>query len=394
MELPPPVKFDDTAVAFSYKSDKELKKARFIFTVVNNPLISKLSTGAVKLGMALHLPIKGIVRSTVFEHFCGGETIDKTEETVRHIGSFNVKTILDYSVEGEKTEEGFDTTCEEILHTFDKAVNSTTIPFCVFKTTGMADTALLEKIQSRATLTEDESKAFEKVKGRVNRICAKAHDLGVPVLIDAEETWIQDPIDALAYEMMSRYNQARAIVFNTFQMYRKDMLGNLRAAFAAADKGNYVLGVKLVRGAYMEKERARSEKQGYPDPIQPNKEATDNDFDSALAFCIDNIKQVSVVCGSHNEHSNQLLAILMKERGIEPGSKAVWFAQLLGMSDNISFNLAKSGYNVAKYVPYGPVEAVMPYLLRRASENTSVAGQSSRELSLIRKEIARRRART
>jgi proline dehydrogenase len=392
MELPPPVKFDDTAIAFKYKSDKELKKARFIFTVVNNPLISRLSTGAVKLGMALHLPIKSIVRNTVFEHFCGGETIEKTEQTVRLIGEFNVKTILDYSVEGEKTENGFDATCEEILHTFDKAANSSSIPFCVFKVTGMADAALLEKIQAGTSLTDEEQRAFEKVKARVDKICAKAHAFGIPVLVDAEETWIQDPIDSLAYEMMRRYNQQRPIVFNTFQMYRTDMLGNLRSALEAATNANYFLGVKLVRGAYMEKERARSDAHGYADPIQPSKQATDDDFNSALVFCVDNRQRISVVCGSHNEHSNQYLTILMQQRGIHPDHSGVWFAQLLGMSDNISFNLAKSGYNVAKYVPYGPVEAVMPYLLRRASENTSVAGQSSRELSLIRKEIARRRS--
>ncbi|HWA35201.1 MAG TPA: proline dehydrogenase family protein, partial [Cyclobacteriaceae bacterium] len=373
MELPPPVRFDDTAIAFKYKSDKELKKARFIFTVVNNPFISKLSPGAVKLGMALHFPIKSIVRNTVFEHFCGGETIEKTEQTVRHIGEFNVKTILDYSVEGEKTEQGFDATCEEILHTFDKAVKSTHIPFCVFKVTGMADSGLLEKIQSGAPLRAEEQSAFEKAKARVDKICAKAHALGIPVLVDAEESWIQDPIDLLAYEMMARYNRSRAIVFNTFQMYRKDMLGNLRSALDTATQGNYFLGVKLVRGAYMEKERTRSVDKGYADPIQPSKQATDDDFNTALAFCMDNLQRISVVCGSHNEHSNQYLAILMQQRGVDPADKRVWFAQLLGMSDNISFNLAKCGYNVAKYVPYGPVEAVMPYLLRRASENTSVA---------------------
>ena len=393
MEVPPPVKFDDTATAFRYKSDRELKKARFIFTVVNNPFISKLSTSAVKLAMALHLPIKAIVRKTVFEHFCGGETIEKTEQTVRHIGGFNVKTILDYSVEGEKTEAGFEKTTEEILHTFDKAVSSKNIPFCVFKVTGMADTSLLEKIQSGVELDAAETAAFEKVRSRVNRICAKAHTSNIPVLIDAEETWIQDPIDKLAYEMMALYNKERAIVFNTYQMYRVDMLSNLRAAYHHATMHNYYLGVKLVRGAYMEKERERAALKGYADPIQPSKEATDKDFNKALMFCLDNKQRVAVVCGSHNEYSNQYLTVLMDKHGIKPGDKRIWFAQLLGMSDNISFNLAKGGYNVAKYVPYGPVESVMPYLLRRASENTSVAGQSSRELSMIRKEIARRAVR-
>jgi proline dehydrogenase len=390
MELPPPVRFDDTSTAFKYKSDKELKKARFIFTVVNNPLVSKLSTSAVRLGMALRLPIRGIVRRTVFEHFCGGETIGETEKTVRHIGGFNVKTILDFSVEGEKTEMGFDNTAEEILHTFDMAASSTHIPFCVFKVTGMADTALLAKIQSSQELTIEEKKAFEKVRARVNSICARAHALNIPVLVDAEETWIQGPIDRLAYEMMELYNKERAIVFNTFQMYRTDMLANLHDALQNANAHHYFLGVKLVRGAYMEKERKRAAEMGYNDPIQPSKTATDEDFNKALMFCVDNRQRIAVVCGSHNEYSNQYLTELMQKYGLDPGDQRVWFAQLLGMSDNISFNLAKSGYNVAKYVPYGPVDAVMPYLLRRASENTSVAGQSSRELSLIRKEISRR----
>jgi proline dehydrogenase len=391
MEIEPAVKFDDTAVAFSYKSDSELKKANFIFTIVNHPFISSLATGAVKVGMSLGLPIKGLVRSTVFEHFCGGETIEKTEKTVRHLGEYNVKTILDYSVEGANTESGFDATAEEILHTFDKAQSSKFIPFCVFKMTGMADASLLEKIQSKQTLTAEEKTSFEKVRSRVDRICAKAHQLGIPILVDAEDSWIEDPIDALVYEMMARYNKEKAIVFVTYQLYRKDSLNNLREAFHVAAMHNYYLGVKLVRGAYMEKERERAQLKGYPDPIYPTKQATDEAFNKALAFCIDNKQRISVLCGSHNEYSNQYLTVLMEKHGMSPNDNRAWFAQLLGMSDNISFNLAKAGYNVTKYVPYGPVESVMPYLLRRASENTSVAGQSSRELSLIRKELQRRK---
>lgn len=391
MEIEPTVKFDDTAVAFSYKSDAELKKANFIFTIVNHPFISSLATGAVKVGMSLGLPIKGLVRTTVFEHFCGGETIEKTEKTVQHLGEYNVKTILDYSVEGANTESGFDATAEEILHTFDKAQSSKFIPFCVFKMTGMADATLLEKIQSKQTLTAEEQASFEKVRSRVDRICAKAHKLGIPILVDAEDSWIEDPIDALVYEMMARYNKEKAIVFVTYQLYRKDSLNNLREAFHVAAMNNYYMGVKLVRGAYMEKERERALLKGYPDPIYPTKQATDDAFNKALEFCIDNKQRISVLCGSHNEYSNQYLTVLMQKHGMSPHDSRAWFAQLLGMSDNISFNLAKAGYNVTKYVPYGPVESVMPYLLRRASENTSVAGQSSRELSLIRKELQRRR---
>jgi proline dehydrogenase len=391
MEIVPGIKFDDTATAFRYKSDKELKKANFIFTIVNNPFISGLATGAVKAGMAVGLPIKGLVRSTVFEHFCGGETIVKTERTVGHLGEFNVKTILDYSVEGADTEDGFEATAQEILRTFDEAKQSKFIPFCVFKMTGMASGNLLEKIQDGQALTASEQEAFAKIKDRVDRICGKAFSYGIPILIDAEDSWIQQPIDAIVYEMMAKYNREKAIVFNTYQLYRTEALSNLREAFHSATLHNYFMGVKLVRGAYMEKERERASLLGYHDPIYPSKEATDDAFNKSLVFCIENKQRISVLCGSHNEYSNQYLTVLMEQHGMNPSDNRVWFAQLLGMSDNISFNLARAGYNVAKYVPYGPVESVMPYLLRRASENTSVAGQSSRELSLIRKEIARRK---
>lgn len=393
MEVEPPVHFDDTEVAFSYKADHNLRKANLIFTVVNHPAVSWLAIQAVKVGLTLRLPIKGLIRSTVFEHFCGGETIEKSEATIQRLSQFHVGTILDYSVEGAKTEEGFEATTEEILHTFEKARNNPSVPFCVFKVTGMASFDLLEKVHADHFLTPEEKAAFDRVRLRVDKICKKAHAYGVPVLIDAEDSWIQNPIDRLAYEMMEKYNRERAIVFNTFQMYRADMAVNLKNAFHKATQGNYYLGVKMVRGAYMEKERARARELGYPDPIHPTKDATDEAFNKGLAFCMDNKQRITLMCGSHNEYSNQFLAVLMARHGLKNSDNHVWFAQLLGMSDNISFNLAKAGYNVAKYVPYGPVEAVMPYLFRRASENTSVAGQSSRELTLIRKELQRRKTR-
>lgn len=392
MEIQPQVHFDDTAVAFSYKSDKDLRKANFIFTLVNHPAISKLATSAVQLALTLHLPVKGLIKATVFDHFCGGEDIAQSEKTIKNLSDFQVGTILDYSVEGEKSEQGFDKTTDEILSTFDKAKGNKRVPFCVFKVTGMADMALLEKVQMKTALTSEESSAFERVRKRVELICAKAHEYKVPVLIDAEDSWIQNPIDDMAYEMMMKYNKEKAIIFNTYQMYRADMLGNLREAYHTATMHNYYLGVKMVRGAYMEKERERASALGYPDPIHPSKEATDESFNKGLAFCVDNKQRISLVCGSHNEYSNQYLAVLMEKHSMKPNDNRIWFAQLLGMSDNISFNLAKAGYNVAKYVPYGPVESVMPYLLRRASENTSVAGQSSRELTLIRKELKRRKS--
>lgn len=391
MQIQPSVHFDDTEVAFSYKSDRELKKANFIFSVVNHPTISTIATSLAKTGLALHLPVKGLIKYTVFEHFCGGETIDQSERTIKTLSRFHVGTILDFSAEGAHTEEGFDLTTDEILKTIEKAKGNPDIPFTVFKSTGLVSIDLLTKVQAKEPLTAEEQEAFQHFHDRVEKICAKAHAYDVPVMIDAEDSWIQNPIDDLAYEMMKKYNLERAIVFNTYQMYRRDMLDNLRNAFHTATMHNYFLGVKMVRGAYMEKEAERAEKLGYANPIHPNKLATDDSFNRGLGFCIDNKQRVSLMCGSHNEYSNQYLTVLMEKHSMNRNDQRVWFAQLLGMSDNISFNLAKAGYNVVKYVPYGPVELVMPYLIRRATENTSVAGQSSRELTMIRKELARRR---
>lgn len=392
MESPLNISFDDTKIAFSYKTDKDLRMANWIFSVVSNRWISAMAIALVRFALWLRLPVKGIIRNTVFKHFCGGESIDSAERTIHHLGSYRVNAILDFSVEGEKTEEGFEQTTAEILRTFEKARGRKEIPFCVFKATGIADAALLEKIQSKATLSADEQVAFEKIRARINTICSRAFEYDVPILIDAEETWIQDVIDRLTYDMMQRYNKKRAIVFNTYQLYRTDSLKNLRDAFHDATMHNYFLGVKLVRGAYMEKERERAKKLEYPSLIYPTKEGTDDAFNQALSFCISNKQRITVMCGSHNEYSNYYLTVLMDKHSMKPQDERVWFAQLYGMSDNISFNLANSGYNVVKYVPYGPVKSVMPYLIRRAEENTSVAGQSNRELGMIRKEIARRRS--
>ena len=391
MEPEPKISFDNTANAFSYKSTPELRKANFIFSLVNHPWISAMATGSLKMALSMGLPVKGIVKKTAFEHFCGGETIEESESVIQKLGRFGVGTILDYSVEGEKSEEGFDKTMEEILRTLDKAKKSSHIPFSVFKPTGVMSADLLEKIQRGDQLDAAEKTACERAKTRIDKICSKAHQYKIPVLIDAEETWIQDPIDLLADEMMEKYNREGAIVFNTYQLYRTASLNNLQKAFHGATQQNYFVGAKLVRGAYMEKERERAQKLGYPSPIHPTKAATDQAFNDALLLCVNNIQRTSVMCGSHNEYSNAYLVELMNERKIDSRDKRIWFAQLYGMSDNISFNLAKQGYNVAKYVPYGPVQSVMPYLLRRAAENTSVAGQSSRELILIRKELQRRK---
>ncbi|MCS6973776.1 MAG: proline dehydrogenase family protein [Cyclobacteriaceae bacterium] len=392
MEARPPVSFEDTSCAFAYRNDAELKRAHFIFSVVNHPWVAAMATGVVKTGLALRLPVEGIIRKTVFDHFCAGEDKSQAEEVINRLATYHVRAILDYAVEGEHTEQGFEQTTEETLCNLETAAQSANIPFCVFKPTGIASADLLEKVQQGVVLTVEEEKAYARVKERFDRICRKAHELDIPVMVDAEDSWYQDVVDRLVLEMMKKYNTQRAIVYNTYQLYRTAGLSNLRNHFHEAVMHNIFFGAKLVRGAYMEKERERAARLGYPDPIHPNKEATDNAFNSALAFCVDNKQRVSLVCGSHNEYSNYYLTVLMEKHGLAASDGRVWFAQLYGMSDHISFNLARCGYNVVKYLPYGPVRKVMPYLFRRAEENTSVAGQSSRELLLIKAELKRRRS--
>jgi proline dehydrogenase len=392
-EAAPRVSFEDTSVAFSYKNDQELRRANTIFSMVNHPWMSALGIAAVKIALALHLPVEGIIKRTAFDHFCGGVSLDSCDDEIAVLSKYGVGTILDYSVEGEASDAGFDRTMEETLRAIRKAAaNPRAIPFSVFKVTGLAPFDLLEKLHAKGSLSIEEQARFTRVRERVDAICSLAYASHVPVLIDAEESWIQDPIDTLAREMMETYNRERVVVFNTFQLYRKSALSNLERAVAAATAQRYRLGAKLVRGAYMEKERERAKEKGYESPIWPNKEATDQAFDDALAFCVSKIDHLAMMCGSHNEESNQKLTTLMRACGLPNDDERVWFAQLFGMSDNISFNLARSGYRVAKYMPYGPVRSVMPYLFRRAQENTSVAGQSSRELVLIRKELERRKA--
>jgi proline dehydrogenase len=391
MEADPKVSFENTAVAFRYKSTGALQKANFIFSLVNHPWISSLATRFVKFAFKIHLPVDGIIRNTAFDHFCGGESIEKSQKVIEQLAHYNVHTILDYSVEGEETEEGFDRTLAETLRTVENAKGSTNLPFSVFKVTGLASRDLLQKVQEKAPLSDGEEQSFQKVRNRIRIICEAGYRSDVPILVDAEETWIQEPIDKIVYEMMELFNKNKAIVYNTYQMYRKDSLQSLREAYHMATMNGYFVGAKVVRGAYMEKERERAEKYGYPSPIHDDKQGTDNAFNNALLFCLENKQRISVMCGSHNEYSNHFLTVMMEKHGMKNNDPRVWFAQLYGMSDNISFNLAREGYQVAKYVPYGPVRSVMPYLLRRAEENTSVAGQSSRELTMIRKELERRK---
>jgi proline dehydrogenase len=340
----------------------------------------------------MHLPIKGLIKSTIFKQFCGGETIEECNRTIAELEKFHIGTILDYSVEGKETESDFDSCMTETIATIAKAQKSSSIPFCVFKVTGLARFALLEKVSSSlSSLTPDEQKEYGRVQLRVSTICKAAHDAGIPLFIDAEESWIQQAIDNLANQMMVLYNKEKAIVYNTFQLYRKDRLAYLKHSYQLAVDGNYFLGAKLVRGAYMEKERARAAEKGYPSPIHDTKDHSDVDYDAAIVFCTEHLDRIALCAGTHNEASSMKLAELMQKKNIQPTNKHVYFSQLLGMSDHISYNLANAGYNVAKYVPYGPVREVLPYLIRRAQENTSVKGQTGRELSLIIKEKERRR---
>ncbi|MGB3780151.1 MAG: proline dehydrogenase family protein [Tunicatimonas sp.] len=392
--LPARVSFDNTEVAFSYKSDQDLRKSYWLFSAIGAPWLTDVGTKLVKFALKIKLPIKGALKITIFEQFCGGETIRDCAPTIERLAQYGVKTILDYSVEGEKSEDGFEQATREILRTIEAARQAEHLPFCVFKVSGVANVRLLAKIQADQPLTSSEQAAYERARQRVDRLCGAAAEAGARILIDGEESWIQNVIDALADEMMQRYNQERAVVYNTYQFYRHQMLANLKKAFQRAATYNYFLGAKLVRGAYMEKERERAEERDYPDPIQPSKEATDTDYNAALLYCINNKQRISLVCGSHNAYSNQYLTLLMEKHGLSPNDPRVYFAQLYGMSDHISFNLAAAGYNVAKYVPYGPVKKVMPYLFRRAEENTSVAGQSSRESEMIGQELRRRKAET
>lgn len=385
------VSFDNTKIAFSGKSDADLRRSFWLFRMIGSPAFVKIGKALTTFALKLHLPIKGMIKATIFKQFVGGETIEECNKTVATLGKFNIGTILDYSVEGKESEQDFDACCAETIATIERAKNDAHIPFCVFKVTGLARFDLLEKVSAKEKLSAEESAEFERIRKRVEKICATGHRHSKPIFIDAEESWIQQAIDDLADEMMQKFNKEKAIVYNTFQLYRKDRLVFLKTSFEKAQRENYLLGAKLVRGAYMEKERARALKMNYPSPIQDSKENTDRDYNAALLFCVEHIERIAVCAGTHNEESSLLLVKALNDKKIPHNHPHIFFSQLLGMSDHISFNLSSDKYNVAKYVPYGPVKEVLPYLIRRAQENTSVKGQTGRELSLIIKEKQRRR---
>lgn len=384
------VSFDNTQIAFISKSDSDLKKSFFLFKLMSKPMLVKYGGGLAPLG--LKLGFKGLIKNTIFKQFVGGENITDCGKTIEQLAKYNIGTILDYSVEGKESEKDFDACCKETIETIHRAKGDKNIPFCVFKVTGLARFDLLEKVTAKQTLTKAETEEYERVKQRVNQICKEAHDNNKPLFIDAEESWIQQAIDDLANENMARYNKNAAIVYNTFQLYRKDRLDYLKHSFEIGKANGYHVGAKLVRGAYMEKERDRAKEKGYPSPIQDTKENSDRDYNLALEFCVQHIDRMGLCAGTHNEKSSLVLVDLMTKNNIASSDKRIYFSQLLGMSDHISYNLTQNNYNVAKYVPYGPVKEVLPYLIRRAQENTSVKGQTGRELSLIIKEKERRKS--
>tara|TARA_R110002096_G_scaffold40505_6_gene110058 strand:+ start:8675 stop:9850 length:1176 start_codon:yes stop_codon:yes gene_type:complete len=383
--------FDNTEIAFSLKSDSELERAYFLFKMISIEPLVKIGTAATNFAIKAHLPIEGLIRSTVFDHFCGGINEEDCLPVIDRMYEKGVSSVLDYSVEGKENENEFDSAMQKVLKIIDFAKNIDAIPIAVFKPSGLGRFSLYVKMSNGETLSENEQKEWNKILGRFDTICKTAKKNDVAVLIDAEESWMQKAADDIVTNMMLNYNTEKPIVYNTLQMYRHDRLDFLKAQHKKAKNENYYLGFKLVRGAYMEKENDRAEDKGYVSPICKNKLATDENFNNALVYMLDNLDEISLFAGTHNEESSYLLMQLMTEKGIKNSDKRVWFGQLYGMSDHISYNLADKGYNVAKYMPFGPVKDVMPYLIRRAEENTSVAGQTGRELALLSKEKKRRK---
>ncbi|MCZ2299391.1 MAG: proline dehydrogenase family protein [Chitinophagales bacterium] len=393
------VSFDNTEYAFAYKSDKDLKKAKFLFSTMSYPFFVPLGTRITPLLIKGKFPfINKAVRNTIFKQFVGGESLEDTKPLANLLKEYGVQIILDYAVEGKQGENIFDNNTDEFIRVINYAATQTNIPFISVKITGIARFDLLATLDEAPRLRsgihdhEAETSEWNKVKDRLYAICATAAEKNIGVLIDAEESWIQDPVDRVTIEMMAEFNKEKPIVYNTIQLYRHDRLEFLKLSHKIAQQQQFILGIKLVRGAYMEKERARANNHNYPCPIQKNKEATDNDFNAAVTYCIDNIATISTIVASHNEASNMLAYDLLIQKNISLNHKHIHFSQLYGMSDNITFNLAQAGCNVSKYLPFGPIKDVIPYLMRRAQENSSVIGQTNRELVLIKRELKRRKS--
>jgi proline dehydrogenase len=401
------ISFNNTEIAFAYKSDRDLKHSHWLYTLMGKPWLVQMGTRLAPWSIRAGLPVKGMIRKTISKQFIGGESLEQTIPVAKQLAQFNVDVILDYAVEGKEGEENYQHACDEFIRVINFAATQPNTPFMSVKVTGMARFGLLEKIHALMNqsggdnliqryndalfkLSADELNEWQKVVDRTVKICEAASKTSVGFLVDAEETWIQDPLDALIMLMSDQYNKNKLVIYNTLQMYRHDRLEFLNKAYEPARERNFLLGMKLVRGAYMEKERTRAQEKGYPSPIYPTKEDTDKGFNDAVRFCIDHLDQIGVMIATHNDYSNMLGVELLQQKGLPLSHPHVAFSQLFGMSDNITFNLAEAGCHVSKYLPFGPIKDVVPYLMRRAQENTSVGGQTSRELGLVEKEIKRR----
>ncbi|SFC26500.1 L-proline dehydrogenase [Flagellimonas taeanensis] len=383
--------FENTAIAFELKTDSQLERAYFLFKMIANEPLVRIGTAVTNFAIKAHLPVEGLIRATVFDHFCGGVNEEDCLPIIDKMYEKGVSSILDYSAEGKEVDNQFDFAMEKTLEVLDFVKEKDAIPFAVFKPTGFGRFKLFEKVSAGIALNDKETAEWDRLVNRFDRVCKKAHDLDVSLLIDAEESWMQDAADDLVLEMMRKYNKEKAIVFNTFQMYRWDRLDYIQKLRDIATSEQFCIGAKVVRGAYMEKENDRAKEKEYPTPICASKKETDENFDTAINYMMENLDRFVLFAGTHNEQSCLKLISKMQEKGIKPSDNNVWFGQLFGMSDHITYNLAALGYNAVKYVPYGPVRDVMPYLIRRAEENTSVAGQTSRELALLQKERKRRK---
>ncbi len=383
--------FEDTETAFALKTDSELERAYFLFRLIANEPLVRIGTAVTNFAIKAHLPVEGLIRATVFDHFCGGVNESDCIPVVDKMWEKGVYSVLDYSVEGKESEDPLDNALAKTLELLDFVKEKKAMPFAVFKPTGYGRFALYQKISEKKELSTAEKAEWGRVVARYEATCKKAYDLDVSLLIDAEESWMQDAADELVEKMMHKYNKEKAVVFNTLQLYRWDRMDYLKELHQRALSQGFKIGIKVVRGAYLEKENDRAAEKGYPTPICDSKKATDENFDACIAYIVENLNSISLFSGTHNEESCYKLMELMEQYGISRDDHRVGFGQLYGMSDHISFNLAQKGYNVAKYVPFGPVNDVMPYLIRRAEENTSVAGQTNRELELIKKERKRRR---
>ncbi len=381
--------FENTETAFKLMSNSELDRAYFLFKMIQSPTLVSIGTSLANFSIKTHLPVEGLIRSTVFDHFCGGTTVEDSIPVIEKMYSEGVSSVLDYSVEGKEDDATFDNVTEKILHIIEMAKERESIPFAVFKPTGFGRFYIYEKVSKNEELTDSENDEWKKIKNRYDKVCKKAYELNVPILIDAEESWMQDAADDLAEEMMMKYNTEKPLIFNTLQMYRHDRMDYLKALHRRATIEGFHIGMKVVRGAYMEKERERAKEKGYQSPICIDKKATDENYNTAITYMVEH--KMGLFAGTHNEHSAFLLTTLIEKFNHDKKYQNIWFGQLLGMSDHISFNLSNIGYNVAKYVPFGPVRDVIPYLIRRAEENTSIEGQTSRELNLLSTEKQRRK---